>query len=95
MEQTIKQAEGKFQAFLESAPDAIVIVRQDGVITLINTQTEKLIKLLKNRELFNKIILLALIFILTLQLFSLKDTDLRQAEKKKRFMLSLLLILST
>ena len=40
--QTLKETETLFRSLLESAPDAMVIVDSDGIIRLINSQTERL-----------------------------------------------------
>jgi protein-histidine pros-kinase len=38
----MKKVEDRFKGFLESAPDAIVIVDSQGIIQIVNFQTEKL-----------------------------------------------------
>ena len=40
--QSSERGEMKFRSLLETAPDAIVISRSDGVISLVNTQAERL-----------------------------------------------------
>jgi len=42
MEETLRKSEARLKGFLDSAPDAMVIVGSDGKIILANTQTETL-----------------------------------------------------
>jgi PAS domain S-box-containing protein len=49
----LRQSEEKFKAVLESAPDAMVIVKATGEITLVNAQMEKLFRY-KREELIGR-----------------------------------------
>ncbi len=42
-EQALRESESRFRGLLEAAPDAIIIVREGGIITLVNGQTETLL----------------------------------------------------
>lgn len=50
-----RNAETKFQGILESAPDAIIIVDNQGIIQLVNAQTERLFGYEANKLLGQKI----------------------------------------
>jgi PAS domain S-box-containing protein len=53
-----KKADEKFRNLLESAPDAIIIVNETGVIQLVNAQTEKMFKYDRTEMIGNKVELL-------------------------------------
>lgn len=53
-----KKAEEKFRNLLESAPDAIIIVNEAGVIQLVNAQTEKMFRYGRAEMIGNRIELL-------------------------------------
>lgn len=53
-----KKQDTKFQSFLESVPDAIVIVNKQGNIQSVNKQTEEMFGYLRNEIIGNKIELL-------------------------------------
>lgn len=50
-----KQEELKFRRFLEAAPDAIVIVNQQGEIILVNSQTETMFGYMRDELLYQKV----------------------------------------
>ena len=52
-----KKQDAKFQSFLESVPDAIVIVDKQGNIQSVNKQTEEMFGYLRNEIIGNKIVM--------------------------------------
>ena len=53
--ESIQNAEKKLRKIVESAPDAMVIVNSDGIINMVNNQTEKLFGY-NQQDLYNKTI---------------------------------------
>lgn len=53
-----KKAEDKFRNFLERAPDSIIVVREDGIIQLVNAQTVKMFGYHREEMIGNRIELL-------------------------------------
>ncbi len=51
----LKKAEEQFRLVVESTPNAMVLVNQEGLITLVNTQTEKLLGYTRNELVGNKL----------------------------------------
>ena len=50
-----KKADERFRLVVESAPNAMILANRDGIITLINNQTEKLFGYRKNELIGNKL----------------------------------------
>ncbi|MCV9385836.1 PAS domain S-box protein [Reichenbachiella ulvae] len=50
-----KKAEERFKLVVESAPNAMILVNQDGIITLVNAQTERLFGFQKKELIGNRL----------------------------------------
>jgi len=73
----LKKAEEQFRLVVESAPNAMVLVNNEGFITLVNNQTEKLFGYKRNELVGNKL------EILLPEQFRQRHPDHRQAFFKK------------